>query len=76
MKCPKCGSENVIAVPVTETEVNERTKGFGGIKACIGWILFSFPGILCGLCGMGKSKITTVTRTKMVNICQDCQKEF
>jgi len=44
--CPKCGSHNVTVVPITETSVashtKEKTKGFGCIKACLGWIFFPF----------------------------------
>ena len=72
MICPKCGSNNVTTQVVTET--HSKVKGFGWIKACIGWLLFSLPGILCGLCGMGKGK--TRTRTRTVNICQNCGKMF
>lgn len=76
MKCPKCGSENVITTPVTVTKSKGKTKGFGIIRACFGWVLFSFPGILCGLCGMGKRKTKTSTKIKMVSVCQDCGKQF
>lgn len=76
MKCPKCGSENVVAQAVSETTTKEKIKGFGCIKACIGWLLFSLPGVLCGLCGMGKGKTKTTTTTKMVNVCQNCGYRF
>ena len=76
MRCPNCGSNNVNIVPITTTHVNESVKGFGCIKACIGWLLFSIPGILCGLCGMGKGKRTITHRTTMVNVCQNCGKRF
>lgn len=78
--CPKCGSHNVTVVPITETSVAShtkgKTKGFGCIKACLGWIFFSIPGILCGFCGKGKTKSKTTTTTstniKMVKVCQNC----
>lgn len=76
MVCPRCGSQNIQIVPITTTEVHGKTKGFGCIKACIGWFLFSLPGVLCGLCGMGKGKTRTVHRTKMVNVCQNCGNQF
>jgi uncharacterized Zn finger protein len=53
MSCPKCGSENVQVV--TET----KTKGYSASKGCCGILLFpiiGFFGLLCGFCGMGKSK--------------------
>lgn len=76
MKCPKCGSENVISTPITTTEIKGKTKGFGCIKATIGWLFFALPGILCGLCGMGKGKTKTTHTTKVVNICQNCGNQF
>ena len=76
MVCPKCGSTNVNVVPITTTEVNGKTKGFGCIKACLGWLFFSLPGILCGLCGMGKGKTKSTTTTRMVNVCQNCGYQF
>lgn len=76
MNCPKCGSGNVVSKAVTETVTSGKTKGFGWIKACIGWLLFSLPGILCGLCGMGKGKTRTTTKTTVVNVCQNCGFRF
>lgn len=72
MTCPKCGSENVTSHVTTETSTTGKTKGFGCIKSCLGYLIFSLPGILCGLCGMGKGKTKTTTRTKVVHICQNC----
>ena len=72
MVCPKCGSQHVVSAPVTETTTSGKVKGFGCIKACLGWLIFSFPGILCGLCGMGKGKTRTVTKTSVVHVCQNC----
>lgn len=80
MKCPKCGSENITFTPITKTEIKSKgkTKGFGIIKACLGFFLFNIPGILCGLCGMGKgkSKTTTTTSTEVVKVCQNCGYRF
>lgn len=76
MICPRCGSNNVISQTVTETNTKEKVKGFGCIKSCIGYLIFSVPGILCGLCGMGKGKTTTTTKTKVVHICQNCGNQF
>lgn len=72
MRCPRCGSYYVVTHPVTETMVKGKTKGFGWIKACLGWLFFSVPGILCGLCGMGKGKTRTSTKTSVVYVCQHC----
>ncbi|MDE7311062.1 MAG: hypothetical protein K2N87_05485 [Eubacterium sp.] len=76
MKCPNCGSENVTSQAVTETITESKTKGFGCIKSCIGFLLFSIPGILCGLCGMGKGKTKTTSKTKVIHICQNCGKQW
>ena len=76
MICPKCGSPNVVVYPITSTTVNEKVKGFGFIKACLGYLFFSIPGILCGLCGMGKGKTKTTHTTRMVNVCQNCGCQF
>ncbi len=88
MTCPKCGSGNIQAVTVqtktggVTTTTEEETKGFGCIKAIIGWILFSVPGILCGLCGMGKGKSKTVTvdnttiKNEIHYCCLDCGNQF
>ena len=76
MKCPKCGSNTVFSQPVTETTSNGKTKGFGAIKACLGFLLVGPFGILCGLCGMGKGKNKTKTTTKVIHTCQECGKTF
>ena len=76
MICPKCGSNNVTTQAVTTSSSKEKTKGFGWIKSCFGFLIFSFPGILCGLCGMGKSKTKTTTKTKVIHLCQNCGKQF
>lgn len=76
MVCPRCGSTNVTSQAVTETTSKGKVKGFGCIKAFLGWLFFSVPGILCGLCGMGKEKTRTRTRTRVIRICQNCGKQF
>lgn len=76
MTCPKCGSENVTSQAVTETTSQGKTKGFGCVKACLGFILFQIPGILCGLCGMGKGKTKTTTQTRIIHICQNCGNQW
>lgn len=76
MRCPKCGSENVTSQVVTETTTKEKMKGFGWIKSCLGFLLFNIPGILCGLCGMGKGKSKTKTTTRVIHICQNCGRQW
>ncbi len=76
MVCPRCGSTNVTSQAVTETTAKGKVKGFGCVKAFLGWLFFSVPGILCGLCGMGKEKSSTKTRTRVIRICQNCGKQF
>lgn len=62
--CPKCGSDRIQVVQDT------KTKGFGGMKAAAGCCIFNLPGLLCGLCGMGKSK------SKTRRVCLNCGKKF
>lgn len=76
MICPKCGSNHVTSQAVTETTTRSSSKGFGCIKACIGYLLFNIPGILCGLCGMGKGNSITTSKAKVIHICQDCGNHF
>ncbi|MCI9152057.1 MAG: hypothetical protein HFI42_16630 [Lachnospiraceae bacterium] len=76
MKCPKCGSQNVLSQVGTETTTKSKTKGFGWIKSCIGFLLFSIPGILCGLCGFGKSRTKTKTTTRVIHVCQECGNQW
>lgn len=76
MVCPRCGSHDVHIATVSDSQTTEKVKGFGCIKACIGWLLFSLPGILCGLCGMGKTKRTTTVYSKVINICKNCGYRF
>lgn len=76
MICPKCGSNHVVSQAVTETIQENKIKGFGCIKACIGYVIFSVPGILCGLCGMGKGKTKITSHSKVIHICQNCGYHF
>lgn len=64
MKCPNCGSENVNYI------TNTTTKGFGSAKACCGFLIWGWIGVLCGLCGMGKQN------TKEYWICNNCGNKF
>ncbi|MCH5266630.1 MAG: hypothetical protein J1F02_12080 [Lachnospiraceae bacterium] len=76
MICPKCGSNHVLTEEISETVTKEKVKGYGCIKGCLGFLIFSVPGILCGLCGAGKGKSKSKTKTKVVHICQDCGRQF
>lgn len=76
MICPRCGSNHISTQTVTDTETISRVKGFGWIKACLGFLIFNVPGILCGLCGMGKARHRTTTHTKVIHVCQDCGNRF
>lgn len=76
MICPRCGSSQVTAQAVTETTSTGKTKGFGWIKSCLGFLLFNIPGLFCGFCGMGKGKTKTTTRTRVIHICQNCGHQF
>lgn len=76
MICPKCGSNEVNKEEFINSNTTTTTKGFGCIKACLGFLIFNIPGILCGLCGMGKSRTTTTSTSKVIHICQNCGKKF
>ena len=77
MRCPNCGSTNISSIVDTKT----RTKGFDGGDACCGYLLFGWPGILCGLCNTGDTTTVcntgdTTTETRTTNICNDCGRRF
>ncbi len=76
LKCPNCGSANLMHTSVSTTNTTGKTKGFGSISACLGFILFGWIGVLCGLCGIGKSKTKTQTTTKVIKVCQNCGYRF
>ena len=65
MRCPKCGEENCSAIGETETQ------GFGAGKGICGYLLLGPFGLLCGLCGMGKTK-----GTKVFFVCNNCGRRF
>lgn len=44
----------------SQTVIKTKTKGFGFIKSCLGFLILGPFGLLCGFCGFGKSK-TTIT---------------
>ncbi|MGL4589874.1 MAG: hypothetical protein ACRCUP_06535 [Mycoplasmatales bacterium] len=61
MACPKCGSNNL------EVSTMPVTKGFGFCNGLLGLICLGPIGLICGLCGMGK----TIGRKTYV-YCKDC----
>jgi|SRR3989344_4899036 len=63
-KCPRCGSKQLQATSVGET------KGFSTGKGCCGAVLLGPFGWLCGLIGMGESKI------KAKRVCMKCGNTF
>ena len=71
MVCPKCGSENCVIMPVTETKTKYR--------GCIRWFLWILLAMMtCGLILI----IPLVTykkpksKTKTVAVCQNCGKRW
>nr|WP_122012617.1 hypothetical protein [Maliibacterium massiliense] len=68
MQCPKCGTADCQILTVTDM----KTKGYGGIKGCCGYLLWGPIGLLCGLCGMGNTR--SVTRHYWV--CPHCGHRF
>ena len=72
LTCPKCSSANVTVQAVSNTQ--GKTKGFGCIKSILGILIAGPFGFFCGLCGMGKGKITTTIES--VKLCQNCGNTF
>jgi predicted RNA-binding Zn-ribbon protein involved in translation (DUF1610 family) len=68
MTCPRCGSDNVQAI----AELNSKTKGYGCCKGGLGYLLFGWIGLACGLCGMGEEK----TSTNVLWVCGNCGNKF
>lgn len=65
--CPKCGAYNCQTVTDTYT----KGKDYGAGKGCCGYIIFGPIGLLCGLCGSGKT-----TTTKHFWVCPNCNHKF
>lgn len=69
MRCPKCGSYNCDIISDTET----KTKGYNVGSGLCGYIVMGGPiGLLCGACGMGKTK----SKTRCFGYCSDCGRRF
>lgn len=66
--CPRCGSRNIQIINDYTTE----TKGFGVGKGCLGYLCLGPIGLLCGMCGMGKTKTTN----RACRMCVDCGEKF
>lgn len=66
--CPKCGSQNIQLV----SDSSSKSKGFGAGKGCLGAICVGPIGVLCGMCGMGKTK----TKTNTYRMCVSCGAKF
>lgn len=63
MKCPVCGSENVVILS------DQNQKGYSFCNGLLGYICCGGPiGLLCGLFGMGETKSVSHTI-----YCQSCQ---
>lgn len=67
MKCPKCGSDNIVVQAITETKTKRR--------GCIGWFFW----ILLAICTLGLILIIplltnskTKSKTHSEAVCQNC----
>lgn len=49
MQCPRCGSTNVVVLQ------QEHRKGYGVCSGLLGYICFGWIGLICGMCGVGKT---------------------
>ncbi len=63
MICPKCGSDHVQFVS------NTTGSGFSAGKACCGYIVFGYIGVILGACGGNK-------KVKEFWICNSCGNRF
>jgi len=63
-KCPKCGSAQL------EVITEHKTQGVSGSQGCCGAICLGPIGLLCSLCGAGKS------HSKAKRLCMKCGKKF
>ncbi len=67
MFCPRCKNNNCHPI----NEVTTQGKDFSASKGCCGWFLFGPIGLLCGLCGEGKTYKNT-----NYWICNNCGLKF
>lgn len=89
MVCPRCGSANIQVLNIRHPSDNAETfvttttkiKGYGFCKGCLGSLILGPIGWLCGLCGMGKGRTTTVvsnrfTKNNTKYCCINCGNQF
>ncbi len=76
MRCPKCGSTDCQVFVTNNVKIHSSTKGFGSGKACCGLMMLGPVGVLCGMCGAGKSKTWSEEEQKEYWICQNCGSKF
>ena len=69
--CPRCGNDDLQAT--TETNTQTQGKNYSAGQGCLGYTLAGPFGLLCGLCGAGK---TTTTANKTYWVCSKCGKKF
>ena len=74
--CPKCKSTNLQYAQTESISVNTRTKGFSSGMGCLGLLLMGPLGILCGLCGSGKTTMSTTQNIEKIWVCQQCGNKF
>lgn len=76
MKCPKCGSENVLIQAVNEVKLKDAHHGciwwvfVGWWWIPVKWLFFTFPAILSKMFGHKKQR--AVNNQKSVYVCQNC----
>lgn len=76
MICPTCGSENVNAQMVSETDLKLKRKGviywifIGWWWIPIKWVFLFFPALIMKI--FAPKKYKTRTQHKSVWICQNC----
>lgn len=47
---------------IENINIVSKTKGFGFLKACLGFTALGPMGVLCGLCGSGKTQTTIIKK--------------
>ena len=68
MKCPRCGSQNIIKVIYETTDIEH--KNYDVDDGILGSLFFGLPGALLGFIDTG----STSTTTKKVRYkCNDCK---
>ena len=76
MTCPKCGSTNVSAQAVSESQLSDRHHGViwwllvGWWWILIKWLCFFLPALIIKIFAPKKQKLRTVHKSMF--ICQNC----